>query len=687
MKRLRILILLFSIFLLVPAAYVVMRTYDSLTQEETAKWQFFADSLLNEIESFLAGFVRKEEMRAIDEYNHMYQPKGSSGKKPVRSPLSAPAQESYILGYFQNNPDGSFETPLVKNPDTPSEEFRRIVSELKEMNTLFNAVRRREGTQEYAGAGETAAWQNKPPRTRVEQKKEKKQVIGFADQYIRRKEKAPSKSRLGQEKERVEEITPMQAANVAQMESLEQRDRAWNGFQVRETEPRVLEQQRETSHQKRQTMQSPAASEPSGKTAAQRESVFPSPFSDEYKADESPGSEEVAEEGQVLHPGSFFAEVAPLQSVMLDPEKVFFFRRVVLHGSIYRQGFVIDINRFLQTILDRHFRDHPMAQYTKMELSVHSDSPRGRARIASQVMGANIAGYRIRLTRNFPRPFSFLTGQMSALSFPRSPGRKVLTLMVGIFSGVFLLGIFAIHQSVRTVYDMSERRSRFVSSVTHELKTPLTNIRMYIEMLEAGIAPTPERKKEYYRILRTESQRLSRLINNVLEFSKLEKKKLHLNYTMGDFEEVIDEAVTLLQEQMRKNGFTLNIRTSGVSMFAYDAEIMAQVLINLMENSMKFGKHADQKEITLTVDEKHPWIRIRISDTGPGIPKKHIKKIFDDFYRAEGGLTQRTRGTGIGLAFVRKVVRSMGGKVSACNNPEKGCTITICLPKNNLKVS
>ena len=110
-----------------------------------------------------------------------------------------------------------------------------------------------------------------------------------------------------------------------------------------------------------------------------------------------------------------------------------------------------------------------------------------------------------------------------------------------LIGSVILLGFFAIYQSTRTLVELSERRSMFVSSVTHELKTPLTNIRMYIEMLDQGIAPNREREEEYFRILGSESQRLSRLIDNVLEFSKLERKQRHFNVQEGTFEDVLYE--------------------------------------------------------------------------------------------------------------------------------------------------
>ena len=107
---------------------------------------------------------------------------------------------------------------------------------------------------------------------------------------------------------------------------------------------------------------------------------------------------------------------------------------------------------------------------------------------------------------------------------------------------------------------------------------------------------------------------------------------------------------------------------------------MLQVLINLIENSMKFGKSASRREISIRTGRDEDGAKIMVSDTGPGIPRRDLKKVFDDFYRVENSLTRTTGGTGIGLALVKKFVRLMGGSVTAANNEGPGCTITITLP-------
>jgi signal transduction histidine kinase len=251
--------------------------------------------------------------------------------------------------------------------------------------------------------------------------------------------------------------------------------------------------------------------------------------------------------------------------------------------------------------------------------------------------------------------------------------------MITVLALIILMGLFAIYQSARAMVALSERRSRFVSSVTHELKTPLTNIRMYLEMLEHGIAHDHKREQEYFRILGSESSRLSRLINNVLEFSKFEKKQRHLNMRKGTLEEVIQEVKQVMDEKLRQEGFSLKVEGQLTQTLIYDREAMIQVLINLIDNSMKFGR-SSSKQITLRVWPEDDSIKISVSDTGPGIPGYALKKVFDDYYRVDSDLARSTGGTGIGLALVKKLIVAMGGSVAATNNEGPGCTITISLP-------
>ena len=645
MKRLKLLIVIFSVALSVPLAYFVVRTYQGLAQEEVATLRYFADAMFDKMEGALAEMVKKEEGRAIDEFNYEIMPSGrqKDAGKPQPSPLSRLPRENYILGYFQNNPDGSFQTPLVAGSGIVPPDHSDRIEALKVANQIFNRKR----------VAATDRIQPRPAEVAVQE--EVKKEAAFADKYIASSRSRSSKSYLGQREKRLEKITIGQAANIAGQQ----------GTQTMRSAPATAEPEydREDPYPGKSQAggRAPAAqARPARKMELQEalEAAPPAPVAD---VDEAAG---------------FQVEVAPLQAVFLIDDQIFIFRRIMINQQIYRQGFVLKVNAFLQHLARTYFSTQPMASFTGLKLSV-VDQGREAGTVQAGPFSES-AG--IILNRGFPSPFSFLKAVLTCSQIPRSAGRRTLNIMLIVLAIIVLIGLFAIYQSARAIEDLAERRSQFVSSVTHELKTPLTNIRMYIEMLEQGIAKSPDREQEYFRILDSEGARLSRLINNVLEMSKLERRQRHLNLQTGTFAEVVDEVKRVMAEKLKQEGFSLTVAIEDIPPFKYDREVMIQVLINLIENSMKFGKSAPQRDIHIRTEMEGRYVNILVSDTGPGIPRQALKKIFNDFYRVENSLTRATRGTGIGLALVKKFVQLMGGSVTAANNSGPGCTITISLP-------
>jgi signal transduction histidine kinase len=646
MKRLKLLILVFLIALSIPLAFFVFKTVQGLEQEEVATLQYFAEAILDEMEQSLATLVQREEGRTIDAYNYFLSP---SGRMPEaipgnRSPLSYLPQESYILGYFQNNPDGSFQTPLVQNEKELAKDRLGLVVDLKNANLAFNQKRAQDTDRVL------------PQPTVAPTQKQAVRPEGLADRYMDTSRSRAPKAFLGRKEKRVEEVTIGQALQVAKPE----REKA-------ATTPGSVEQKTDSKS---------SLAEVQEKLTAVLSGAGSSGGTHEYYQEELADLNRLEDVSGKKLDENFQVEVAPLQSIFINPEQIYVFRRIIINNQLYRQGFILLTDSFLKYLTDTFFRLHPMASYTNLSLAV-----RDQGRVIQQMETDAIkTDAKFELIRTFPSPFSFLSATLTCDQIPRSSGRRTLTIMLGILAGIILLGFFAIYQSTRTIVEVSERRSQFVSAVTHELKTPLTNIRMYIEMLEQGIAKDQEREQDYYRILDSEGLRLSRLINNVLDLSKLEKNQRHVDMQTGSLVEVIAEVQTVMREKLRMEAFVLNVAWGELKPFAYDREAMIQIFINLIENSLKFGKKAEQREITIKADQDTWRTYIQVSDRGPGIPRRALKKVFDDFYRADNTLTRETRGTGIGLALVRKLVSLMGGTVTAENNNGPGCTITISLP-------
>jgi len=660
-KRLRILLIIFCVFLSIPLGYFILRTHQSLEQEEMAELRYFADTLFFEMEKELADFIEKEEGRDIDDYTDV-------------SEISTIPKESYIFGYFQNNPDGSFQTPMaLKDMDLKQAgkkgdiaKIDKVVRELEADNRIFNTKR-----TETPHRIEVSPPEKIIPET-------KKDAV-FAGKYLDLSRSKKQKAFLGQEKTRVAEIPARQVINLAKQEHRPAESERWESpapaaESISRDGPKVGVDPAYDAQKRSDIKSSDSLS------GVDEDNELADIFSRRASGDklgDKRGDKMPSQPNQKdFNDATFRVEVDPMQSVFISDNKVVLFRRIVIGNQVYRQGVVIFAKGFLSHLATSYFENQPMAKFTRLYLSIFDQ---GKDQTIIQT-GAGAENPKFSLSRTFPRPFSFLTATLACERIPQSDGRKTLTIMMTVMGMVILMGLFAIYQSARSIVAMSERRTGFVSSVTHELKTPLTNIRMYVEMLEQGIAPNPEREQDYFKILGSESTRLSRLINNVLEFSKLEKKNRQLDLLAGTCEDVIEEVKGIMEEKIRQEGFDFNVAKKDVRPFMYDRDVMVQVLINLIENSIKFGKEEPEKTISLSLEPEGDRMRISLADTGPGIPQKALKKVFEDFYRVDNELTRSTGGTGIGLALVNKFVKAMGGKVMAKNNAGPGCTITIFLP-------
>jgi signal transduction histidine kinase len=605
MKRFKLYIVLFFLALCLPLSYMIWRTYAGVAQEERAQLRFFAESLFDDMERELAELVRREENRAVDHYHH---PPPGAVVSAADFPLAKPPAQSFILGYLQNNPDGSVQLPLAADLQQVPEAYRALVDQLQEANRLFNGKRYAlpdsGDTPQPVPAADTA-----PPAP--ESRKD------FAERYRAPSERQIPKTALGQQSVRKEEITPRQAARLTRADSSS-------------------------------TLETPAP---------------PTAVAAPHTAPEAV-------------PARFQVEVAPLQPLLLDAQRLFIFRRVVIADQVFRQGFVLDMQALLNHLARTHFAPHPMADFTHLRLTtLHQGAP--RLVITSGAQGIDGSPMAARI---FPAPFQLFSAAVLGDRAPPSTTRSLLNAALAGLAMVMLIGLLSIYHSVRSVVELSERRSRFVASVTHELKTPLTNIRLYAEMLDQGIAATPDREHAYLGIIGSESARLSRLISNVLELSRLENRQRRLHLQPGRLDEVLSEVQAVMAPKLEQEGFELEVRTDAIPEFLYDREAMIQILINLVENSIKFGRDAGQRRIRIHVRRCEANVQVVVEDSGPGIPRRDLERVFDDFYRVDNALTRNTSGTGIGLALVRKLVQAMGGRVSAANNQGPGCTITITQP-------
>jgi signal transduction histidine kinase len=235
---------------------------------------------------------------------------------------------------------------------------------------------------------------------------------------------------------------------------------------------------------------------------------------------------------------------------------------------------------------------------------------------------------------------------------------------------------------------LTEVRAQFVASVSHELKTPLTAIRMFAETLSLGRSRDEHTRAEYLETIVSESERLARLVDNVLDFSKIEQGKKIYRFRPTRLEDVAGSAIRAMQFPLDQGGFRLRLSVQEqMPELQADPDALQQAILNLLTNAMKYS--GDSREIDLRIrvqggagagDTCRADAVIEVTDRGLGLAPDEQKRVFENFYRAPSHEARRIAGTGLGLTLVAHIARAHGGRMEVESAPGAGSTFSILLP-------
>ena len=252
-------------------------------------------------------------------------------------------------------------------------------------------------------------------------------------------------------------------------------------------------------------------------------------------------------------------------------------------------------------------------------------------------------------------------------------------LILGVLSVLMIGGLVLTYRSVNKQVALARLKSDFVSNVSHELRTPLALIRLYAETLELGRITTDTKKNEYYSIIRKESERLSALINNILDFSRIEAGAKEYDFRETDIAELVRNTLDSYRFQIEQQGFALEeqIDTS-IPAVKVDREAIARALVNLVNNALKYSDSEKFLGVRLYRDQQ--VLKLEVSDRGIGIDRNEQARIFEKFYRTCDPLVHNTKGSGLGLSLVRHITRAHGGEVEVESTPGRGSKFTLSLP-------
>jgi signal transduction histidine kinase len=251
-----------------------------------------------------------------------------------------------------------------------------------------------------------------------------------------------------------------------------------------------------------------------------------------------------------------------------------------------------------------------------------------------------------------------------------------------------MAGFAAARRAFHRQLQLNEQKSNFVSSVSHELRAPIASVRLMAENLERGKIPEPARQAEYFRFIVQECRRLSSLIENVLDISRIEQGRKQYEPEPTDLAALVEGTVKLMEPYAAEKGVRLkwepvNLQPSTSTLeLIVDARAVQQALVNLIDNAIKHSPKGETVAVEIENDAGQATVRLCVADHGPGIPKAEQDKIFERFYRLGSELRRETPGVGIGLSIVKHVAEAHGGRAYVESEPGRGARFIIELPLN-----
>lgn len=347
------------------------------------------------------------------------------------------------------------------------------------------------------------------------------------------------------------------------------------------------------------------------------------------------------------------AQAFPLEAFVLDSGFIVIFRSVLHQGRSLRQGFVLNAREFLKSFEVADTSVPGLTTSALLNGNVLSLTPVPRAnaeRLAELSLPAPLDNLQILLTaENLP--------------WPKSLKLNLALLLFGLI--LLLITLALLFRNAHRQLDLLEQQNNFVSAVSHELRTPLTAIRLHSEMLQLGWSGSESDRQKAYAYIQSESERLSRLIDNILQIARVSRSSVSLKLETLVPPEIerltLEKALPLAQAQ----GFELRLTNSAEPQLnvQLDRDALTQILMNLVDNSLKFSKDCTPRRIDILIQNDATHLSLEVRDFGPGMPESVRARAFDIFYRAEDELTRRTTGTGIGLALVKHLADQMHAQI------------------------
>ncbi|VAW69442.1 Sensory box histidine kinase, partial [hydrothermal vent metagenome] len=590
-KSLKRMLLLCFFSLLVPASILIHHTYKQLELEAYYQYRVLAEELTSRINKNLDNIISEEEKRAFTDYSFLNVSGDQTASLLQRSPLSAyPVKQSIpgIISYFQVDSNGVFSTPLLPPETTESNRFgidNKELSERKRLHTrAYHILLASKIVPEnpIQNSIQTSEQSPKPVVNKASSITADSRDVDFSDEKIAaqiltpgqtaydafdRLEKPTERKKLAK-KSRQSSLGRVKDINIApaygEIIAKEQRTRGYQekakklvAAKFRRREKNILPQQREAS-----------------------KNISSSDYSIKL----------------------FESEVGAFNIGMLDSGHFVLFRNVWQNEKRQIQGAIIDSEKFIQGVIKVEFMDTALSDLSKLAVAFEGNiyALFGQKYESSYRSETELTGSLLFQSR-LNAPLNDMTLIYSINTLPTGAGSTIVIWTGAILLSALCVIFIFIYRLGSSQIKLVQQQQNFVSAVSHELKTPLTSIRMYGEILKEGWADE-EKKKTYYHFIYDESERLSRLISNVLQLARMTRNDMPVNLKPVSVNRLIDNIKSRLSSQAGQAKFELVLKCDdslAERQINIDEDYFIQIIINLVDNAIKFSTKADKKQIDI----------------------------------------------------------------------------------------
>ncbi|MEO8669785.1 MAG: HAMP domain-containing sensor histidine kinase [Tahibacter sp.] len=668
-NRLRAYLALLFVALFVPSIVLIQQTRHQLKWEAFHQYRTLADELGLRIDAELQRMIAAEEARGYSDYQFVVLAGDPATSNFVQrsslSNLPVPSELVGVLGYFQVDSAGTFSSPLLPADLSDPSRWGLDTGQIKQRVTLRDSL-----------FDVLVSHQLLPRESPLQRRVDTRQP-----QHVEPLTSGPTAPAMTKR----DEATPNQAiAAQAAFDALNspanQIQRTTSNRLGRVDDLRLAQNfQRAAAEQLAQSAAPPYEQQLKANAQAHAKRTEQSAVVEAADRNAQPGGAPNLRQVRI-----FESEVDPFEFNLLGNTHGVLYRKVWRDGQRTIQGAIIDQKAFLDRAIIKAFRETALAQMSDLAVAYQHDILR-YARSTADDSDAAAAGelqgellHQVRLSA----PFGDFQLLWNINRLPTGPGGQLMIWAGIVLLVILVVGFALIYRLGMKQILLSKQQQDFVSAVSHELNTPLTSIRMYAEMLEAGW-PSEAKKREYYRFIHSESERLARLISNVLQLARLERNELRIETKPVEVASLIDMIRSRLAQQIERAGFTGEYVLDPASLqreLLVDVDAFIQIVINLVDNALKFSAQSARRVIEMRWRARSEYqLEISVRDYGPGVETAEMQRVFKLFYRAGRELTRAAPGTGIGLALVRQLARAMGGDVTLVNR-KPGAEFQLLLP-------